>query len=87
MYIYIIIKTNDMNAIKKENKNGTFRFELENGEVIIKSTKRNYNAFALTYLNEKLFNAGATTKGGLVALGLAEGHGWKKEQIFISEVI
>ena len=40
-----------MKAIKKENKNGTFRFELENGDVIIKSTKRNYNAFVVGYRN------------------------------------
>ena len=76
-----------MKAIKKQNKNGTFRFELENGEVIIKSTKRNYNAFALTYLNGKIFNAGSTTKGGIIALSLAESHGWKKEQVFIAKVV
>ena len=65
---------------------GVIDDKLENGEVIIKSTKRNYNAFALTYLNEKLFNAGATTRGASIAFSLAEKHGWKKEQIFISEV-
>lgn len=38
-----------MKAIKKVNKNGTFRFELENGDVIVKSTKRDYNAFVVLY--------------------------------------
>ena len=38
-----------MKAIKKINKNGTFRFELESGEVIVASTKRDYNAFTVGY--------------------------------------
>jgi len=42
-----------MKAIKKINKNGTFRFELSNGDVIIESTKRDYNAFIVKYKNNK----------------------------------
>ena len=42
-----------MKAIKKINKNGTFRFELENGDVIVKSTKRDYNAFTVAYVDNK----------------------------------
>tara|TARA_R110002124_G_scaffold73411_1_gene196969 strand:+ start:232 stop:513 length:282 start_codon:yes stop_codon:yes gene_type:complete len=38
-----------MKAIKKVNKNGTFRFELESGDVLVKSTKRELKSFVYTY--------------------------------------
>ena len=38
-----------LKAIKNTNKNGTFTYTLENGEVIIKNTKKEYKSFALSY--------------------------------------
>mgnify|MGYP003636821004 FL=1 len=61
-------QTVKMKAIKTENKNGTFTFTTENGDVIVKSTKRNYNAFALCYATDYcgdvcLHVLASTTKG------------------------
>ena len=77
-----------MKAIKKNNNNGTFRFELENGEVIVKRTKKEYNAFALTYTedfngNKCLFVCGSTTKGAVDVSALAQRNGNKEGSFFI----
>ena len=57
-----------MKAIKTVNKNGTFSFELENGDTISKSTKVDYNAFAICIMTDlkgvrKILIQGKTTKG------------------------
>ena len=75
-----LVKINDMKAVKKEIRDGVFRFELENGEVIVKSTKRNYTAFALTYAKnfhgvESLFACAKSTKGETEASDLAQRNG------------
>ena len=86
-----------MRAIKIENKNGTFRFELENGDVIVKSTKRNYNAFVCTYIDyirmkdnksitNELFKVSSTTKGIEAAKELAFKSGYKMENYFVVTV-
>jgi uncharacterized protein YegP (UPF0339 family) len=83
-----------MKAVKKVNKNGTFRFELENGEVIVKSTKRNYKAFCMGRVNytsiktglkviDELNKISATTKGAKEALELAANSGYEKEKMFV----
>lgn len=69
-----------MKTIKKEIKNGVFRFELENGDVIVKSTKRNYTAFALTYAENfhgvaSLLACAKSTKGEAEVIELAQRNG------------
>jgi len=71
-------------AIKTENKNGTFNYTLENGEVIIKNTKRNYNAFALSYYTNtgNLNRISPSSKGVEVVIAEALRRGFKLDEFF-----
>ena len=71
-------------AIKTENKNGTFNYTLENGEVIIKNTKRNYNAFALSYYinTGNLNRISSSSKGVEVVIAEVLRRGFKLNQFF-----
>ncbi len=39
--------TENQQVTRKTNKNGSFRYELENGFVLVKSTKKEYKTFVL----------------------------------------
>ena len=75
-----------MKAIKTENKNGTFTFTAENGDVIVKSTKKDYNAFAFCYAANyygvvSLHVLASTTKGEQQAIemgskNITDGSEW-----------
>tara|TARA_R110001606_G_scaffold364399_1_gene518796 strand:- start:472 stop:714 length:243 start_codon:yes stop_codon:yes gene_type:complete len=77
-----------LKAIKKENKNGTFTYALENGEVILKNTKKNYNAFALSYYtNTKDLNRiSLSSKGIETVISAALKIGFKMEEFFTAKV-
>lgn len=91
MYICRIIKNKAMKiikAIKTENKNGTFNYILENGEVIIKNTKKNYNAFALSYYinTGNLNRISSSSKGLEVVSAEALRLGFKANDFFIATI-
>jgi hypothetical protein len=78
-----------LRAIKTENKNGTFNYTLENGEEIIKNTKRNYNAFALSYyINNptKLNRISPSSKGADVVIAEALRRGFSLDEFFVATV-
>ena len=79
-----IMKT--LRAIKTENKNGTFNYTLENGEEIIKNTKRNYNAFALSYYTNKLNRISPSSKGVDVVIAEALRRGFSLDEFFVAIV-
>jgi len=72
----------NLKAIKTENKNGSFNYTLENGEVIIKNTKRNYNAFALSYYADKLIRISPSSKGVDVVIAEALRRGFNLDDFF-----
>lgn len=78
----------NIKAIKTENKNGTFNYTLENGEVIIKNTKKNYNAFALSYYinTGNLNRITSSSKGFEVVSAEALRLGFKTNEFFIAIV-
>jgi len=71
-----------LKAFKTQNKNGTFNYFLENGEVIIKNSKRNYNAFALSYYADKLIKISPSSKGVDVVISEALRRGFKLDEFF-----
>ena len=75
-------------AIKTENKNGSFNYTLENGEVIIKNTKKNYNAFALSYyINTGNLNRISSSSKGLdVVSSEAMKLGFKTNEFFVATI-
>ena len=75
-------------AIKTQNKNATFNYTLENGEVIIKNTKKNYNAFALSYYinTGNLNRISSSSKGLEVVTSEALKKGFKLDQFFTAIV-
>ncbi len=75
-------------AIKTKNKNGTFNYTLENGEVIIKNTKKNYNAFALSYYinTGNLNRISSSSKGLEVVNAEALRLGFELNDFFIATV-
>ena len=77
-----------LKAIKKENKNGTFTYTLENGEVISKNTKKNYNAFALSYYDntKELNRISPSTKGIEAVVSAALKRGFKINEFFTAIV-
>jgi len=77
-----------LKAIKNENKNGTFTYVLENGEVILKNTKRNYNAFALSYYSnsKELNRISPSSKGVDTVIAEALRRGFKLDEFFTAIV-
>jgi len=77
-----------LKAIKKENKNGTFTYELENGEVILKNTKKNYNSFALSYYDntKELNRISPSSKGIDTVIVAALKMGFKMNEFFTAKV-
>lgn len=77
-----------LKAIKKENKNGTFTYQLENGEIILKNTKKNYNAFALSYYanTKQLHRISPSSKGADTVIAAALKIGFKIEEFFIAKI-
>jgi len=75
-------------AIKTENKNGTFTYTLENGEVIIENTKREYNAFALSYYSNtgNLNRISPSSKGVDTVIAEALRRGFTLNEFFTAIV-
>jgi len=77
-----------LKAIKKENKNGTFTYLLENGETILKNTKRNYTAFALSYYTntKELNRISPSSRGVETVISAALRIGFEMNEFFVAKV-